>query len=466
MSKVLEGVVLEKLRGELTLDPEQFGGIKGCSAEHMIVEIWDRVLRALDNGDAAACLLGVDFEKAFNRMDHGHCISQLKRLGASDESLRLVKSFLSDRKMSLTLQGIHCGTRDIIRGSPQGSVLGCLLYCITTQHLTERVAVRELNNQGEPHTTNVPTEVRFDNDDVGVPMGVQRPAEYRFFPGSGSDGDTDEEINFWDRSTSRSAVSSSSDDEGGGHLEEDASFKYIDDTTKFSAVSLSKAIRHVTTGPTKEVVRPVALEGGLHEMRTRAEDIGMRINVKKTQLLCISPNNGCITSAVIKAEGSETITSGEMLKLVGFTFGTEPSAGAHVMAIREDFRKKVWLLFHWREAGIKDVLLYRLYCCYIRSRIEYMSAAYHSMLHKGQAEALEKLHRYALRICFGFERDIRDVMTERGIESLADRRERRFDRFVQKTFRNPKFAHWFPRRQEGPMLLRNRRVVQENKSKT
>ena len=456
MSKVLEGVVLEKLRGELTLDPEQFGGIKGCGAEHMIVEIWDRVLRALDNGDAAACLLGVDFEKAFNRMDHGHCIWKLKRLGASEESLRLVKFFLSDRKMSLTLQGKHCGTRDIIRGSPQGSVLGCLLYCITTQHLTERAAVREYANREVPPTSNAPTLVRFDDDGADVPLNVRQPATYRFFPGSGSEGDTDEEINFWDRSTSRDAASSSSDDEGAGLLDEDAAFKYIDDTTKFSAVSLSEAIRHVTTGPTKEVVWPVALERGLHEMKTKAEDIGMRINVRKTQLLCISPNNGCCTSAMI-------IASGETLKLVGFTFGSEPSAGAHVVAIREDFRKKVWLLFHWREAGIKDVLLYRLYCCYIRSRIEYMSAAYHSMLHKGQAEALEKLHRYALRICFGFEREIRDVMTERGIESLADRRERRF---VLKTFRNPKFAHWFPRRQEGPMSLRNRRAVQEIKSKT
>ena len=151
---------------------------------------------------------------------------------------------------------------------------------------------------------------------------------------------------------------------------------------------------------------------------------------------------------------------------MGFTFGSDPTAGAHVMAIREDFRRKIWLLFHWREAGIKGMLLYRLYCCYIRSRIEYMSAAYHSMLHKGQAESLEKLHRYTLRVCFGFERDIREVMTERGIESLIDRRVRRVDRFIMKTFNNPKFAHWFPRRQEGTMALRSRRMVEEIKSRT
>ena len=90
LSKVLEGVVLDKLRQELVPDPDQFGGAKGCGAEHMMVELWDRVLRVLDEVDQAACLLGIDFEKAFNRMDHDHCLRQLKLLGASDSSLALV----------------------------------------------------------------------------------------------------------------------------------------------------------------------------------------------------------------------------------------------------------------------------------------------------------------------------------------------------------------------------------------
>ena len=70
LSKVLEGVLLEKLRQELVPEPDQFGGAKGCGAEHMMFELWDRILRVLDEGDQAACLLGIDFEKVFNRMDH------------------------------------------------------------------------------------------------------------------------------------------------------------------------------------------------------------------------------------------------------------------------------------------------------------------------------------------------------------------------------------------------------------
>lgn len=77
-SKVLKNVLLEKLRQELAPDSSQYGGIKGCGAKHMVVDIWDKVLEAMDKGDKVACLLGVDFKKAFNRMDHSHCLQQLR----------------------------------------------------------------------------------------------------------------------------------------------------------------------------------------------------------------------------------------------------------------------------------------------------------------------------------------------------------------------------------------------------
>ena len=39
----------------------------------MLVEPWDRILGALEGGKDAAVQLGIDYEKAFNRMDHAVC---------------------------------------------------------------------------------------------------------------------------------------------------------------------------------------------------------------------------------------------------------------------------------------------------------------------------------------------------------------------------------------------------------
>ena len=175
----------------------------------------------------------------------------------------------------------------------------------------------------------------------------------------------------------------------------------------------------------------------------------MRVNVKKTQILCISPNNGQLTSAAFIPRGSdEAICSGETMKLVGFTFGAAPTVDAHVEYICWEFRKKIWMLFHLHESGIRGSNLYKLYCCYIRSRMEYMSAAYHPMLLKGHRESLEKLQRFALRICFGDQQDIRATMATMGIETLEARRTRRVDSFVAKAAANPRFSHWFPLRGE------------------
>lgn len=91
------------------------------------------------------------------------------------------------------------------------------------------------------------------------------------------------------------------------------------------------------------------------------------------------------------------------------------------------YRRKIWLLFHFHDAGIRGQNLYKLYCAYIRSCIEYLSPVYHSILHKGQSETLEKLHRFAVRICFGVRDGVNDFMQDRGIETLEDRRQRRVD---------------------------------------
>ena len=103
----------------------------------MLLDLWEEVLDGMEGGKSAAVILGVDYKKVFNRMEHGVCIEQLRHLGASEGSLALVRAFLEDRTMKITIDGHSSEPVPIQRGSPQGSVLGCLLYCATTQRLTK-----------------------------------------------------------------------------------------------------------------------------------------------------------------------------------------------------------------------------------------------------------------------------------------------------------------------------------------
>ena len=124
-SKILEGQVLLKLRRELIPDQNQYGGKPKCGVEHMLVNLWEKILCSLEGGANAAVLLGIDYEKAFNRMEHAVCLRQLEKLGASSGSLALVRAFLEDRRMTIVIDGTKASPAPIHRGSPKGSVLGC-----------------------------------------------------------------------------------------------------------------------------------------------------------------------------------------------------------------------------------------------------------------------------------------------------------------------------------------------------
>ena len=279
-SKVLEGVLLANLRKELLPDPAQYGGTPGCGAEHLLIDIWEKVVTAMEGGQNAAVLLGVEYEKAFNRMDHAVCISRLQELGASSGSVSLVRAFLEQRVMTITVDGV-AGTPVVIgRGSPQGSVLGCLLYCVTTQCLTERLR-----------------------------------------------------------------------DEGAG--DRTGAFLYDDDTTLFDSVPTEEAARHITVNKTEAVFDGLRLGDDFDALTGRANAIGMRINAKKTQLLIIGPPNGCDFTWGFNTAGGERVEAVDKLKLVGFTFGSEPGAAAHVDAIVNKYMHKKWMIHHLSEAGFK-----------------------------------------------------------------------------------------------------------------
>ena len=412
-SKILEGVVLEQLRTELVPDPCQYGGKPKCGTEHMLIDIWERVLEAMEGGGSAAVLLGVDYEKAFNRMEHSVCLDRLRRLGASEGSIFLVSAFLRGRRMTISIDGFSATPVPINRGSPQGSVLGCLLYCVATQLLTHGL-----------------------RDGQGL---------LNFFP---QDDHPEGGVEFWEDDNS-------------------AVFLYVDDTTLFDSVRMSEAVRHCTTSKTTETFQQLRVAGDLNELTRRAEEIGMSINERKTQLLVVSPPNGCETTAVIATGNGGQIKSSGTLKLVGFTFGSEPGPGAHIDSIADRYSRKKWMLHHLSEAGFKGQHLFKLYCCYIRSIIEYGSPVYHSLLNGAQELRLERLQRHALRVCFGYHRPIEEAMKEFGISTLKDRRVRRCDNFIRKAEKKPRFAEaWFPQRQIIPHQLRSGRQVQETQAIT
>ena len=138
-SKILETYVLGELRKKTGLEECQYGGSPGCGVDQFLIDSWQNILDTLEDTRASVNIVSLDFEKAFNRVDHAECLRALSDHGASDRMVGVIRSFLTGRKMSVKIGSTLSVPRDVNGGSPQGSILGTYLFNITTDRLTSGI---------------------------------------------------------------------------------------------------------------------------------------------------------------------------------------------------------------------------------------------------------------------------------------------------------------------------------------
>ena len=72
-------------------------GLKKHSAEFAVLELIDRITQSLDNGQTPVNIY-LDLSKAFDTLDHSILLYKLSHYGVNDSALKLVSSYLSNRK--------------------------------------------------------------------------------------------------------------------------------------------------------------------------------------------------------------------------------------------------------------------------------------------------------------------------------------------------------------------------------
>ena len=101
------------------IDFRQYGGLKGNSITHYLIEFINFILSCQDSTDQTAILACmVDFSKAFNRQNHNLLVTKLSDMGLPGWLLKLVIAFLSDRRMLVKYKGKMSGIKGLPGGGP------------------------------------------------------------------------------------------------------------------------------------------------------------------------------------------------------------------------------------------------------------------------------------------------------------------------------------------------------------
>ena len=111
------------------LSKHQCGFRKGCNTQYYLLKMLEKWKSAVDKGKWFGALL-TDLSKAFDCLSHDILLAKLHSYGFRFSALKLIQSYLKNRKQRTKIDSTYSSWEEILFGIPQGFILGPLLFNI------------------------------------------------------------------------------------------------------------------------------------------------------------------------------------------------------------------------------------------------------------------------------------------------------------------------------------------------